>query len=52
VRTAVRGGVSLASTLAAAGHHVDLAPERYLGTAPALVDAALQARSAVGTTDA
>ena len=39
-------GASLAETLAAAGHAVDLAPEHYLGAAPALVDAALQARAA------
>jgi 3-carboxy-cis,cis-muconate cycloisomerase len=51
-RTAVRDGTGLTVALAAAGHEVELAPERYLGAAPALVDAALQARSAVGTTDA
>jgi hypothetical protein len=51
-RRAVAGGTSLTDALRAAGHRVDLAPERYLGSAPALVDAALQARSSVGTTDA
>jgi 3-carboxy-cis,cis-muconate cycloisomerase len=45
-RRAVAEGTSLAETLAAAGHVVDLAPEHYLGAAPALVDAALRARSA------
>ena len=44
-RQAIAAGASLAETLAAAGHAVDLAPERYLGAAPALVDAALLARS-------
>lgn len=44
-RRAVAGGATLTATLAAAGHAVDLAPERYLGAAPALVDAALRARS-------
>jgi 3-carboxy-cis,cis-muconate cycloisomerase len=51
-RAAVRDDTSLTAALAAAGHAVELAPERYLGAAPALVDAALQARSSVGTTDA
>jgi 3-carboxy-cis,cis-muconate cycloisomerase len=51
-RRAVAGGTSLTDALRAAGHRVDLGPERYLGSAPALVDAALQARSSVGTTDA
>ncbi len=45
-RRAAAEGASLAATLAAAGHAVDLAPEHYLGAAPALVDAALQARAA------
>ena len=44
-RDAVAAGASLAETLAAAGHVVDLSPEHYLGAAPALVDAALLARS-------
>jgi 3-carboxy-cis,cis-muconate cycloisomerase len=51
-RRAVAEGASLAETLWAGGHDVDLAPERYLGTAPALVDAALRARSSVTTADA
>jgi len=51
-RRAVAQGGSLADELRAAGHEVDLAPERYLGSAPALVDAALQARSSVGSTEA
>ena len=51
-RRAADDGTSLAEALRGAGHEVDLAPEHYLGSAPALVDAALQARSAVGTTDA
>jgi 3-carboxy-cis,cis-muconate cycloisomerase len=46
-RRAVADGASLAETLWAAGHDVVLAPERYLGAAPALVDAALRARSSV-----
>jgi 3-carboxy-cis,cis-muconate cycloisomerase len=51
-RRATADGTSLADALRAAGHAVDLAPEHYLGSAPALIDAALQARSSVGTTDA
>ena len=51
-RRAAADGISLAEALHSAGHEVDLAPEHYLGSAPALVDAALQARSSVGTTDA
>ena len=51
-RRAADDGTSLAEALRVTGHEVDLAPEHYLGSAPALVDAALQARSAVGTTDA
>jgi 3-carboxy-cis,cis-muconate cycloisomerase len=51
-RRAADDGTSLAEALRGAGHEVDLAPEHYLGSATALVDAALQARSAVGTTDA
>jgi 3-carboxy-cis,cis-muconate cycloisomerase len=46
-RRAVAAGASLADTLAADRHAVDLAPERYLGAASALVDAALQARASV-----
>ncbi len=45
-RRAVARGASLAETLAGDGHVVDLTPERYLGAAPALVDAVLRARSA------
>jgi 3-carboxy-cis,cis-muconate cycloisomerase len=44
-RRAVADRRSLAETLAAAGHVVDLAPEHYLGAAHALVDAALRARA-------
>jgi 3-carboxy-cis,cis-muconate cycloisomerase len=44
-RQAVASDTTLTETLAAAGHVVDLTPERYLGAAPALVEAALRARS-------
>jgi 3-carboxy-cis,cis-muconate cycloisomerase len=46
-RRAGAAGASLAETLAADGHAVDLAPERYLGAGPALVDAALRARASL-----